>query len=440
MKKILIIDDELSQRELLCAVMENDGYSCVSTPDGNVSVDLIGKHSISLVLLDMRMPKLDGLETLDLIHKHFSKLPVVMVTAHGDVKTAVDAMKRGAVDFIEKPVDITRLRNLVNGLLNNTEPGTSPEQASAESTGFIGVSKAAEDIRELCKVSARSNATILITGESGTGKEVIARATHAMSPRSAGPFVAINCAAVPEQLLESEIFGHEKGAFTGAIARKIGRFETAHGGTILLDEIAEMRSDLQSKLLRVLQERSLERVGGTASIPVDVRVIAATNTNVEEALDEGTLRDDLFYRLNVLRIAIPPLRERPEDIIPLARHFLTKHGAGKPRRLTEATIKRLNSYNWPGNARELENTIERSLLFAKGQDILPEHLPPQLGGRNSQGTNETGVRPGWSLQEVERDLILKTLRVNNNNRTLTARALGMSRRSLQMKIKKFEIN
>jgi len=392
---------------------------------------------VDLVMLDVRMPVADGMSVLDELMERVPGLPVVMMTAYGDVEMAVDAMKRGAADFLLKPLDITRLKGLVTRLL---ESGARPPEPSGEEPSeFVGRSVAARKVRELARVAARSNAGILLTGESGTGKEVISSAIHRMGPRSAGPFVAINCAAVPPQLLESELFGHEKGAFTDAVSTEIGKFEAAHGGSILLDEISEMDNAMQTKLLRVLQDHSIVRVGSTTPIEVDVRVIAATNRDPEEAIAQGVFREDLYYRLNVLNIPIPPLRERPEDIVVLAGHFLDLHGDGTPKRLARTTESILKSYYWPGNARELENTIERALLFATGSDILPEHLPPQLVGELPKPV-ETGVRPGWSLQEVERDLIVKTLELNSGNRTRAAEALGMSRRALQMKIKKFDLD
>ena len=445
MKTVLIVDDEATQRELMRAVLEGEGYDCVPATNGYEALEIVGSEPPDMVLLDVRMDGIDGLETLSRLQSLLPNLPVVMVTAHGDVAMAVDAMKRGAVDFLQKPVDIHRLRDLVRRL---TEPlvdthvssGLLVAVAAQEPREFIGISEAAVEIRHLCRVAARSTATVLITGESGTGKEVIARAIHRLSARGEEPFVGVNCAALPETLLESELFGHERGAFTGAVSRKVGLFETADGSTLLLDEVAEMSPNLQTKLLRVLQERTLERIGGSQSVKVDVRLIAATNKEVKEAVADGSLREDLYYRLNVLHIEVPPLRARSEDVLLLAKHFLTEHGGDRRCELSPTAAKRLASYEWPGNVRELENAIERSLLFAKGTDILSEHLPPPLGSRDVGGTVETGVRPGWSIQEVERDLIIKTLKACDGNRTRAAKELGMSRRTLQIKIKRYELD
>jgi DNA-binding NtrC family response regulator len=441
MKTVLIVDDEASQRELMNAVLEGEGYHCVLARNGSEGLEAVTTAPPDLVLLDVRMDGIDGLETLARIRAVLPNLPVVMVTAHGDVTMAVEAMKRGASDFVQKPVDINRLRDLVHALVEErSDAGTPDDEANAEVNEpreLVGISEAAAGVRHLCRVAARSMATVLVTGESGTGKEVVAQAIHRLSARRASQFVAVNCAALPGTLLESELFGHERGAFTGAVSRKIGLFESAHGSTLLLDEVAEMSPGLQTRLLRVLQERVLERIGGNQPVRVDVRVIAATNKDVHAAVADGSLREDLYYRINVLHIHVPPLRERPEDVLILARHFLEKHGGDRRCELSPSAAKRLAAHDWPGNVRELENAIERALLFVKGRDILPEHLPPPLGSRGAGGEAETGVRPGWSLQEVERDLIVKTLKACDGNRTRAARELGLSRRTLQIKIKRY---
>ena len=295
-----------------------------------------------------------------------------------------------------------------------------------------------DKVKELIRMAAGSESTVLVTGESGTGKELVAAAVHRLSGRSDGPFVAVNCAALSETLLESELFGHEKGAFTGATQRKLGRFERANGGTLFLDEIAEMSPNLQARLLRVLQDGTFERVGGERTLRTDARVVAATNRDLQERIGQGAFREDLYFRLNVVQIALPPLRDRPEDLPCLTRHFLQKHGQDRSTGVSEEVVRILGQYHWPGNVRELENVVQRALLFARGKEILPEHLPPPLDeGNGVEGAGGTGVNPGWTLEEVERDLIEKTLRQFNGNRTHAARALGLSRCVIQLKIKKF---
>jgi DNA-binding NtrC family response regulator len=442
MGRILIIDDDSGQRELMRAVLEQDGHVCTSAADGIRGLEACTRDRPDLVLLDLRLPGLDGIGVLGRLRGEGCEARVVLITAYGDVETAVTAMKLGAADFIEKPIEIDRLRSVIAGLLERAETAgaTGAERAVDEPAEFVGVSAAGKRVRELVRVAAGSDATVLITGPSGTGKEIVARAIHRLGPRRAGPFVAINCAAVPETLLEAALFGHEKGAFTGAEARREGCFEAARGGTLLLDEVAEMGLAVQGKLLRVLQERAVVRLGSNRPIPVDVRVVAATNRDVGPDLASSRLREDLYFRLNVLGIGIPPLEERPEDVLPLARHFVARHDGTHHRNITAATTRRLLAHRWPGNARELENTIERALLFAKGVDILPEHLPPGLGetGEGAAGL-ETGVRPGFCIEDVERDLILKTLESLGGNRTRAAEALGLSRRTLQIKLKRYGV-
>ncbi len=437
---------------MICAALSAVDIDCTLAANGSEGLEQATDAAPDLVLLDIRMPGLDGMATLRKLAPMFPDLPVVMVTAHGDVPTAVEAMKIGARDFLEKPVDIDELRSVVADIL--IRPGPSPNSSASEDElendeprSIIGLSDAMVGLKETIRLAARSDSTVLVRGESGTGKELVARSIHELSTRSDGPFIAVNCAAVAEGLLESELFGHEKGAFTGADSRRRGRFELAHGGTLLLDEIGEMHPHLQAKLLRALQERSFERVGGTAQVDVDIRVVAATNRDLQAEIDAGRFREDLYYRLAVVELAIPPLRDRREDILCTARHLLGQLRSGEQPRLSANVASALTLYDWPGNVRELSNVLERALLFAGSGEVAPEHLPPALRGLVSSekrgGADETtgtGVRPGLSLAEVERDLIEKTLSALGGNRTRTAEALGLSRRALLYKLKRYGIN
>ncbi|MBI5491038.1 MAG: sigma-54-dependent Fis family transcriptional regulator [Deltaproteobacteria bacterium] len=444
-RTILIADDDAAHRRMLGAALESAGFACRFAADGEEAVRAATATPPDLVLLDVRMPRLDGIETLRRIAQKSPALPVVIVTAHGDVRTAVEAMKLGARDFLEKPVDIDELRNVAQDILERPAPPAAPAGEADEPRTLVGPSASMAKVRQTVRLAAKSNATVLVHGESGTGKEVVARAIHDLSDRRTGPFVALNCAAVPEGLLESELFGHEKGAFTGADSRRVGRFEAADGGTLLLDEIGEMHPPLQVRLLRALQERSFERLGGTASVRVDIRVVAATNRDLRADISSGRFREDLYYRLAVLEIAMPPLRDRREDILPTAQHLLARLRPDSPPRLTAEAAAGLTLHDWPGNVRELANVLERALLFAGTGDLAPEHLPPAL--RTLCGCEEapsgppdtTGVRPGVSLEAVERDLIEKTLRSLGGNRSRTAETLGLSRRALLYKLKRYGI-
>ncbi|MBI5499030.1 MAG: sigma-54-dependent Fis family transcriptional regulator [Deltaproteobacteria bacterium] len=431
---------------MLGAALESAGFACRFAADGEEAVRSATTTPPELLLLDVRMPRLDGIEALRRIAEELPALPVVIVTAHGDVRTAVEAMKLGARDFIEKPVDIDELRNVVQDILERPAPDKVDGGGETdEPRTLVGPSAAMAKVRQTVRLAAKSNATVLVHGESGTGKEVVARAIHDLSDRRTGPFVALNCAAVPEGLLESELFGHEKGAFTGAGARHAGRFEAAGGGTLLLDEIGEMRPPLQARLLRALQERSFERLGGTSPVHVDIRVVAATNRDLRADIAQKRFREDLYYRLAVVEIAMPPLRDRREDILPTAQHLLARLRPEARPRLTAEAAAGLTLHDWPGNVRELANVLERALLFAGTGDLAPEHLPPalrELCGREETPAgppDATGVRPGVSLEAVERDLIEKTLRSLGGNRSRTAETLGLSRRALLYKLKRYGI-
>ena len=434
------------------AALSAVSVDCSVASCSSEALEVVTSAAPDLVLLDVRMPGIDGMETLRRLAPEHPTLPVVMVSAHGDVPTAVEAMKIGARDFLEKPVDIDELRSVVTDIL--LRPGPPPPaggdaddaEADDEPKSIVGLSDAMVGLRETIRLAARSDSTVLVRGESGTGKELVARSIHELSTRSMGPFVAINCAAVAEGLLESELFGHEKGAFTGADARRQGRFELAHGGTLLLDEIGEMHPHLQAKLLRALQERSFERVGGAEPVDVDIRVVAATNRDLQAEIASGRFREDLYYRLAVVEVAIPPLRERREDILPTARHLLERLRPQETPRMSAIVASALALYRWPGNVRELSNVLERSLLFAGSGEIGPEHLPPALRELTTEEkeaeaveSEGTGVRAGVSLVEVERELIEKTLNALGGNRTRTAEALGLSRRALLYKLKRYGI-
>jgi DNA-binding NtrC family response regulator len=444
-RSVLIADDDRAHRRMLGATLEAVGLECRFAADGEAALEEASARPPDLLLLDLRMPRLDGIGVLRQLATRLPALPVVVITAHGDVRSAVEAMKLGARDFLEKPVDIEELRSVAADILERS--GSLPEGTHDEPRTIVGLSEAIRGVRDAVRRSAASSGTtVLVRGESGTGKELVARAIHELSARREGPFVALNCAAVPEGLLESELFGHERGAFTGADALRRGRFELAHGGTLFLDEIAELPPHLQAKMLRALQERTIERVGAASPIAVDIRVVAATNRAIEEEIAAGRLREDLYYRLAVVEIVIPPLRERPEDILPLARHLLERLRPEAPPRMSAELASALTRHAWPGNVRELANVLERALLFAGEGELGPEHLPPAIraladGGAAQPGAggDRTGVLPGVPLEDVERELIEKTLAALGGNRTHTAAALGLSRRALLYKIKRYGI-
>ncbi|WP_027719008.1 sigma-54-dependent transcriptional regulator [Desulfovirgula thermocuniculi] len=444
--KILIIDDEEHLCWALSKALQQEGYHVLTTTSPHEGLEIIRDKQPSLVILDLKMPEMDGIEVLRRAKEMQPQLPVIILTAHGTVETAIEAMKIGAADYLTKPFDLDELKIVIKQNLLITRLTTEVNFLRAELTKryqrnmLVGNSPAIQEVIKLIDRVANSNATVLITGESGTGKEVAAITIHQKSPRRNGPFVAINCAALPEQLLESELFGHEKGAFTGATSRKLGRFELADGGTIFLDEIAEMPLSMQAKLLRVLQEMAFERVGGTETIRVNVRVIAATNRDLTQAIKKGLFREDLYYRLNVFRLHMPPLRERKEDIPLLANHFLEKlRSTYFVHRISPEAMEMLCNYHWPGNIRELQNVIERAAIICQGSEILPEHLPKEL--------HESYYRPkelvinfpdeGISLEEVEKELIAKALQKSGGNQTRAAQLLGITRSALIYRAQKY---
>jgi len=406
---------------------------------GEEALEAMGRATPALVLLDLRMrPRaLDGLATLREIRARHGDLPVALITGYGDVPSAVAAMKLGALDFLEKPIDLDDVRRLVGEVVSPEQDVSPPATAPLPFGGITPVDPHLQRRLQLLAAAAASSAPVLISGESGTGKEVAAAFVHDRSPRAAGPFVKVNCAAIPSSLLESEMFGHEAGAFTGAHQAVTGRFEAADGGTLLLDEIAEMDPSLQAKLLRVLQEKELERVGATTTRKVDVRIVATTNQDLQQAIAAQSFREDLYFRLNVFEVVLPPLRDHPADILPLARHFIERYAPEQRRKLAVETEQLLQAHSFPGNVRELGNAMERAVILARGGVIRPEHLPPTMVAASPEAQLVAAPRAGTTVQQMERELIVTTLAAHEGNRTHAAKALGLSRRALQYKIKRY---
>lgn len=448
--KILIVDDDTSHRQMLTAVFSSEGYDVHQAEDGLTAVAAVEDRFYDLVLMDIRMEKMDGILAQRKIKKISPGIPVIMMTAYASVNTAVDALKSGAYDYVTKPVDIDELKILVKKALHHHQ--LEQENLNLKErlgdrfdfSGIIGRSTAMTQVFETLALVAPTEASVLITGESGTGKELIANAIHHNSPRRESPFIKINCAALPETLLESELFGHQKGAFTGATSAKKGRFQLADKGSIFLDEIGEMSAATQAKILRVLQEQEFEPVGGTRTLRVDTRLIAATNKNLENEIEAGRFRNDLYYRLNVITIHVPPLRERSEDI-PLLADFFLKQYAEKNRRMIKGfnplAADLLMRYDWSGNVRELENVVERAVILSRGDVVTPAELPDSLkAAAPLESPPVAQALVGKPLKEVEKELILKTLEHNDGNRTHSARILGISRRTLQLKLKEYGVN
>jgi len=444
--RILVVDDEASQRDLLKLVLSEEGYNVETVSSGEEAVRKVEERFYNLVIMDMKMGGMGGLEALKSIKAISSAVQVLIVTAYASVNTAVDAMRSGALNYLTKPIDLEELKVQVEKTLQFSHLMVENESLKAqvagafEATHIIGKSPRIMEIFDTLRMVAPTEATVLILGESGTGKELVADAIHANSPRKKGPLVKVNCAALPETLLESELFGHEKGSFTGAVARREGRFKLADGGTLFLDEIAEMSLLLQAKLLRVIQTKSFERVGGTETITSDVRLIVATNRDLEEEVRTGRFREDLYYRLNVVPVTLPPLRERREDIPLLAEHFLAEIAErnGKLiRGFSPGAMDLLVRNRWKGNVRELENVVERAVIMGRGDIIEPGDLPGHM--MHEGEVPASGIIPGRPLSDLEREAILSTLEMTGGNRTETARLLGISRRTLQYKLKEFKI-
>jgi DNA-binding NtrC family response regulator len=443
--RIVIADDDPTMRSALGEAMRSAGYDPALFPDGEEAERFLRQSGADLVISDVRMPELGGLELL----KRFPNIPFIMISGFATVPEAVEAMKIGAYDFVVKPFSYRELIPLVEAGLSRA----SREQAGSDASGDIVTAHPRMiALLEFARQVAKSHASILIQGESGTGKELLARFIHAHSRRGSGPFVAVNCAALPEGLLESELFGHERGAFTGAIGNKPGKFELAHGGTILLDEISELPLALQAKLLRVLQEREVDRVGGKKPLPIDIRVISTTNRDLREMIRAGTFREDLFYRLNVVPVRLFPLRERIDDIAPLARAFFVKQGYPRAE-LTPEALDHLKNNSWRGNVRELFNVLERAAIVAEGGVIEPAHLlleeitglemdfcidPVALAAHTrSDMSNTAALDAAVSMREMEEQLIFTTLKKVNENRTRAAKLLGISVRTLRNKLKQY---
>lgn len=440
---ILVVEDDPNLREAVCDTLELAGHAVVSADGGEAALGMLSTQAVALVVSDVRMMPMDGITLLKEIRKRYPHLPVVLMTAFADVDRAVEAMRAGACDFLLKPFE-------PQALLDHVVRYRLPATLDAE--GVIAEDAASQQLFALAARVAQTDTTVLLTGESGVGKEVVARYIHNHSVRRAGPFVAINCAAIPDSLLEATLFGYEKGAFTGAQQAQAGKFEQAEDGTLLLDEVTEMPLALQAKLLRVLQEREVERVGGKKPVPLNIRIIATSNRDMADAVARGVLREDVYYRLNVFPLLIPSLRQRVDDIVPLARHFLAEHGGRAGRaglRLSSAAESALRSHAWPGNVRELENVMQRAIILAAGEcvEAMDLHLPagvatgvaavlPLQASAAPQEKPPTAMRSD-NLRDLERDHILETLAAVGGSRKLAGERLGMSERTLRHKLKQY---
>jgi len=456
-KQVLIVDDEPNLRKILSAQLSRDGYDVLTAEDGEQGLAQLREHHIDLVITDLKMPRVDGMTLLKRALEEEPELPVVMITAHGTIDTAVEALKRGAFDFVTKPFDKDEVRQIVAKALRTRELGgadaTSTPASRGARFGIIGSSPGIAELYAILERVADTPTTVLITGESGTGKELVARALHEHSSRKDKPFIKVNCAAIPKELIESELFGYERGAFTGAVASKPGRFELANGGTLFLDEIGEIPIEMQVKLLRALQESEFERVGGIKTIHVDVRLVAATNRELKRLISSGTFREDLFYRLNVVPIRLPALRERTTDISLLVEHFLVKFNERLKKKVESVHREALDllvAYPWPGNIRELENVIERAVLFCDTHELNASDLPPDVRGIPALANvplpeadlqaalaGEGGLKEHVkvAMSRLERELVSRALQQTGGNVTHAARLLKISRKGLQLKMK-----
>ena len=447
--KILIADDQKNMRWILGKNLIEENFTVIEASDGEEAFNLFLDEEPDMVILDYRMPKLDGMEVLKRIKTINSKLPVIMITAHGSTDAAVEAMKLGAVDYVSKPFDIDDLKLTIFKALNidklNKEIDYLKETAGQRfSDKIIGNSRKMQDVFEMVNKVADTNASVLVIGESGTGKEGIAASIHNKSGRKDKPFITINCGAIPETLIESELFGYEKGAFTGAAARKVGRFDRAQGGTLFLDEIGELSLPLQVKILRVLQEKEFERVGGSEVIKADVRIVAATNRDLDKMVDKGEFREDLLYRLKVIPIQLPPLRDRKEDIPLLVDFFLDKYSREINKgmlQMERETLQLLMSYDFPGNIRELENLIERLIILSSGDSIDPSLLPKEILKGAYANKKDQFLLPdeGINLEEIEESFVKQALELSKGNQTHAAKLLGLSRHALIYRMEKFKL-
>ena len=449
-ERVLIVEDEENERVGLAELISGWGYRTETARDGLEGLEKVEVFSPGIVLTDLKMPRMDGMDLLARLEERSESIAVIVVTAQGTIESAVKAMQIGAFNYIQKPIDFNRLRSILQNAaeLRRTRVELEVTRRQLRNKGtlgaLVGSSKKMQEVFHLIEMVAPSTASVLITGESGTGKELVARTIHDLSPRKGKAFIAINCAAIPESLIESEVFGHEKGAFTGALERRVGCFELAEGGTLLLDEIGEMPVATQAKLLRVLEDRKLRRLGSKIETTVDVRVLAATNKVPEEAVANGQLRNDLYYRLNVFNIHMPPLREHKEDLPDLVQSLIgdmnSKHNRNV-QMLSDAVMNLFQGYSWPGNVRELRNTLERAVIVCEGSVIETKHLPPGFGhapartGAHDPNALHLGV--GTTVEEAERQLIMKTLESTNNNKTRAAEILGISLKTLHNKLKEY---
>jgi two-component system NtrC family response regulator len=455
METVLIVDDEKNYLLVLSALLEEEGYEVLAASSGPEALEILKSSDLDLVVTDMKMPGMDGIELLEQIKARDPDLPVIVMTAYGTVDKAVEAMQKGAYSYLLKPFDNERLILFVKKaidvfrVIKENRRLRRAVESQYRFGNLIGKSKAMQEVFETIRKVARSGASVLIEGESGTGKEMVAKAIHFNSPRRDEPFVAVNCSALAESLLESELFGHEKGAFTGAIASKKGRFELAHGGSLFLDEIGELSANLQVKLLRVLQEKTFERVGGVRSIAVDMRIIAATNKNLKAEMQAGRFREDLYYRLNVLHITIPPLRERREDIRPLVDHFIKKYaaerrGASPVAGVSQDVDRLFYEYSWPGNVRELENVIERAIILCPQDRITAADLPKEFRRNVDNSLHLDSIPPDAKLYEtlemVEKTMILRALKMTGYVQAHAAALLGIGKSGLNQKIRRYNLD
>lgn len=448
---ILIVDDEESVRNSLAGVMRDEGYHVMSASSGREGIEMLHEAEPSLALLDIAMPEMDGIETLRRLREIRPEMPVIMITGHGTIETAVKTTKMGAYDFIVKPPELQHLTLVVKHGIEETrlrEENESLKKSIERRYEIVGESEKVRTLKRQIALAGPTNGWVLIHGESGTGKELVARAIHRSSKRSCGPFVEVNCAAIPQELIESELFGHEKGSFTGATGMKRGKFELADGGTIFLDEIADMSMATQAKVLRVLEGQEFQRVGGTKTLKADVRVIAASNKNLEEEIKKGNFREDLYYRLNVIPLEVPPLRQRPDDIALLVRHFLNEFSSEygqKPKTIDDNALALFLNYQWPGNVRELRNIIERLIIMVPGPVLRAEDVPPPVASTKQEqhpASTAPGSRNGHNhatlkdaRAEFEREFITQKLREYSGNVSRTADEIGVERSNLHRKIK-----
>jgi DNA-binding NtrC family response regulator len=447
--KVLVVDDEEAMREVLGMRLESWDYEVQVAATGTEGRRLADEYNPDLVISDVVMPGLSGLELLSALKVSDPQRPVILITAQGNIDLAVEAMKQGAQDFLTKPLDYAKLKAILEAagkerdLAQNARKLASRLEHSKGLGAFVGLSRRMREVYDLIRDVGSTDTAVIITGESGTGKELAARTIHELSARAGGPFVPINAAAIPENLIESELFGHEKGAFTGAVAPRAGCFEIAHRGTLFLDEIAEMPLALQSRLLRVLEDKRVRRLGGAQEFAVDVRVLAATNQDPAEAVRKNLLREDLYYRLNVFTVALPPLRDRLSDLPLLSQHFILEFNAKHKMQvegLREETRHLLQEYSWPGNVRELRNIMERAVILAKTKWIEPSHLPAYISAREDSGSKRIVLEQGATVAEAERELILRTLRAADYNKAEAARRLGLDVKTIRNKLKLYGID